>query len=73
MIAHDNGVLVSVEVKVRSSSALVSPQDLIIPRKRKRLIKASEAYISEINRRGEIRCGASTFIDGKSDYIKDAF
>lgn len=65
MIAHDNDVVVSVEVEVRSSSAIVPPQDLIIPRKRKRLTIAAEAYISEINRRGEIRFGAITFIDGE--------
>ncbi len=35
MIAHDNDVVVFVEVEVRSSSALVPPQELISPRKRK--------------------------------------
>ncbi len=73
MIAHDNDVLVSVKVEVRSPSVIVPPQDLIIPRKRKRLTIAAEAYISEINRYGEIRFGAITFIYGKSDNIKDAF
>jgi len=65
MIAHDNDVVVSVEVEVRSPSAIVPPQDLISPRKRKRLTIAAEAYISEINRRWEIRFGATTFIDGE--------
>lgn len=73
MIAHDNDVVAFVEVKVRSSSAFGTERDMINSQKQNRLSRAAEAYISEINRYGEIRFGVITFIDGKSTYIKDAF
>lgn len=73
MIAHDNDVVVFVEVKVRSSSAFGTERDMINSQKQNRLSRAAEAYIMQKDHRGEIRFDVITFIDGKSTYIKDAF
>ncbi|WP_254528768.1 MULTISPECIES: YraN family protein [unclassified Sphingobacterium] len=73
IIAHDNDVLVFVEVKVRSSSAFGTERDMINSQKQNRLSRAAEAYIMQKDHRGEIRFDVITFIDGKSTYIKDAF
>lgn len=47
MIAHDNDVVVFVEVKVRSSSAFGTERDMINSQKQNRLSRAAEAYIMQ--------------------------
>ena len=73
IIAEEQGILVFVEVKVRSSPSHGVPGDLIGVQKRDCLFRAAEAYISASEHTGEIRFDVITFIDNKLDYIKDAF
>lgn len=49
IVAEDNGVIVFVEVKSRSSEEYGEPEDSITPNKRKQLRKVAEGYFYEKN------------------------
>jgi putative endonuclease len=50
--AHPGGEFVFVEVKTRTSDAYGSPDEVILPRQRKRIAHAARAYMYERNLEG---------------------
>ena len=47
LICRDGGVLVFVEVKARQAGSLARPDEAVTPAKRRKIIKAASAYLSE--------------------------
>ncbi|MBR1630755.1 MAG: YraN family protein [Paludibacteraceae bacterium] len=77
IIAESNELLVFVEVKSRSSDALMSPFDAIDRKRIRRMVDAARAYIQANKLSKDVRFDAAAILkDGDGfclQYIEDAF
>jgi putative endonuclease len=78
VIANQDGKLIFVEVKTRSSTNFGEPEDFVYSKKEKQLEWASSAYIEQRNHQGEIRFDIIAIVFENKDlykinHIEDAF
>ena len=77
IIAQKNDLLVFIEVKTRSSEHFGSPEVFVTPQKRKRIIRAANAYVLEKDLLIDARFDIITVVFEKGQhkitYFKDAF
>lgn len=78
VIASQDGKLIFVEVKTRSSTDYGEPEDFVCTKKEKQLEWASSAYIEQRNHQGEIRFDIIAIVFENKDlykinHIEDAF
>lgn len=77
IIALNEGILVVVEVKTRSSSGFGLPQDFITKAKIRHLIQAANQYVKMQSRQEEIRFDILAILKKGNDYsiehLEDAF
>jgi putative endonuclease len=77
IIAQHDGILIFAEVKTRTSTAFGMPEESVSQAKQDKLAEAAEAYIEQINHRGEIRFDIiAIVVSGTKNellHLKDAF
>lgn len=77
IIAEDNGMLVIVEVKTRSSNYLLEPELAVTKKKQRFLIRAANAYIEESDWEKETRFDIISIVvypdKHELEHITDAF
>ncbi|WP_449439991.1 YraN family protein [Pedobacter steynii] len=78
VIANQDGTIIFVEVKTRSSTDYGEPEDFVSSKKEKQLEYASSAYIEMNNHEGEIRFDIIAIVFEnkhlyKINHIEDAF
>ena len=77
IIARKDQQLVVIEVKSRSSNGIERPQDAVTIPKQKRIVKAADAYVLEMNIDLECRFDIISVVFNRNGYelehIEDAF
>jgi putative endonuclease len=77
IVAEKDGKLVFVEVKTRTSSYLSDPEQLVTPKKQKKIIKAADAYVKAEDLEIESRFDIVVIITNNNrtifEHIEDAF
>ena len=78
IIANQQGVIVFVEVKTRTSIDYGMPEEFVSPKQERQLEYASSGYIEMTNHQGEIRFDIIAIVFEKKDiykinHIEDAF
>ncbi|HPE57457.1 MAG TPA: YraN family protein [Bacteroidales bacterium] len=77
LIAFDGSFLVIIEVKTRSTSFFGDPEEAVTDKKRRFLIRATEAYLEKKDLYNEVRYDIiSIIIENREErikHIKDAF
>ncbi|WP_101544314.1 YraN family protein [Bacteroides cutis] len=77
IVATKDGVLIVVEVKTRSNTDYIEPQDAVNWQKVRRIVIAADAYIKHYNIDAPVRFDIVTAVGKKGDleieHIKEAF
>lgn len=74
IVASDNGVVVFVEVKYRSTRDMGDAAEAVDAAKRRKLLRAAESYIASRNLFDtDVRFDVVAVRDGVAEHIKNAF
>ncbi|GAB4328172.1 MAG: YraN family protein [Bacteroidales bacterium] len=76
IIATDKNILVIVEVKTRSTNYFGEPEESVSRKKQQNLIRATNAYVEQVNWNGEVRYDIISVVtqpELKIHHIRDAF
>jgi len=78
IIAKEEGILVFIEVKTRSSDYFGPPESFVTPQKEKLLVRAAHAYMKQIGHDWEIRFDIVSILHKSNnnyqlEHLEDAF
>lgn len=73
LIVQKDGILIFVEVKLRSGNAFGFPEDFVGSAKQEKVIQTAEAYLEEVDWQHDIRFDIVAVYGEKIEHFVDAF